>query len=70
MQDRDPMSDEIPVADAVEQAQRAGPEPVDAVEVPGETPVEAPTADWHEQRQEVVGADDWEERDDRDEYRQ
>lgn len=54
MSDRDRMSDEIPVADAVEE------------DLSVEAPMEAATPDWHEQRQEVVGADE----DDRDEYRE
>lgn len=66
MQDRDRMSDEIPVADAVEQEQETAPEPVEPVDLPVEAPMEAATSDWHEQRQEVVGADE----DDRDEYRE
>ena len=68
MQDRDRMSDEIPVADAIEQAQETTSTPTmpgfePGFEVP---PVEANTPDWQEQRQEIVGDDE----DDRDEYRE
>jgi hypothetical protein len=64
MQDRDHVSDEIPVADAVEQAQETTSTPtMPGFEVP---PVEANTPDWQEQRQEIVGDDE----DDRDEYRE
>jgi hypothetical protein len=66
MSDRDRMSDEIPVADAVEQEQETAPEPLDPADLSVEAPMEAATPDWHEQRQEVVGADE----DDRDEYRE
>jgi hypothetical protein len=63
MQDRDRISDEVPVADAVEQAQ----ETADVPPAPGPNsdspPVEANVSDWQEQHQEVVG-------DDRDEYRE
>lgn len=64
MQDRDPMSDEIPLADAVEQAQETAAEPLDQVNLPDEAPMEVPTPDWREQCRDVVGADD------RDEYGQ
>lgn len=65
MQDRDltfDVSDEVPVADAVEQAQEtaARPTPPPRPEAP---PVEADASDWHEQRQEIVGAYDDEYRD-------
>jgi hypothetical protein len=65
MQDRDNISDEIPIADAVEQEQETTPvEPsVDPVDLPVEPPMEANTGDWCEQRQEVAD-------DDRDEYRE
>ncbi|MBO0863709.1 MAG: hypothetical protein J2P16_01380 [Mycobacterium sp.] len=66
MQDRDRMSDEIPVADAVEQEQETAPEPLDPVDLPVEAPMEAATPDWHEQWQDVVGDDE----DGRDEYRE
>lgn len=66
MQDRDYMSDEIPVADAVEQAQETADMPAQADFEPGSQtpPVEANSSDWHEQRQEIVDEDD------RDEYRE
>ena len=67
MQDREYTSDEIPVADAVEQAQETADLPTQPYQPDSETPpVEANSSDWHEQRQEVVGADE----DDRDEYRE
>lgn len=64
MDNRDPLSDEVPVADAVEQEQETSPVP----EVPDRDipPVEANASDWQEQRQEIVGADE----DDRDLYRE
>jgi hypothetical protein len=62
MHNRESFPDEIPVADAVEQEQETILEPtVSDQDVP---PVEADASDWHEQRQEIVGADD-----DREEYR-
>jgi hypothetical protein len=64
MQDHHRMSDEIPVADAVEQSQETAPEPLDGVDRPTEAPMEAATPDWQEQSQEVVGEDD------RDMYRE
>lgn len=62
MDDRENLSDEVPVADAFEQEQETAPEPTppEAVEVP----MEANAPDWQEQLQEVVGEDDW------DEYRE
>ncbi|OBI49843.1 hypothetical protein A5707_15855 [Mycobacterium kyorinense] len=62
MDDRDDRSDEVPVADAVEQDQETTslPSGFDG-EIP---PVEANTSDWHEQHQEIVGDED-----DREEYR-
>jgi hypothetical protein len=62
MKDRDDISDEIPAADAVEQAQETTAMPA----APGrETPpIEANTSDWQEQHQEIVGVDD-----DREAYR-
>jgi hypothetical protein len=58
----DRFSDEIPIADAVEQEQDTTLEPTDAEqEMP---PVETDASDWQEQHQEIVGADD-----DREEYR-
>jgi hypothetical protein len=54
------MPDEIPVADAVEQDQETAPEPTPPRE--DNPPMEANTADWQEQLQEVVD-------DDREEYR-
>jgi hypothetical protein len=62
MHDRDSYSDETPIADAVEQEQEATPEPTASDRAT--PPVEADASDWHEQHQEIVGADD-----DRDEYR-
>jgi hypothetical protein len=64
MHDRDNMSDEIPVADALEQDRETAPVP--AALDDGDLPMEANTPDWREQRQEIVGIDD----DDRDEYRE
>lgn len=62
MDDRDNLSDEIPVADAVEQNQETTVEPgTPERDMP---PPETDASDWQEQRQEIVGADD-----DRDEYR-
>ncbi|MGH3531616.1 MAG: hypothetical protein ACRDUT_16890 [Mycobacterium sp.] len=68
MHDRDNISDEIPIADAVEQEQEttpvsASPEEADP---PVEPPMEADPPDWHEQWQEVGDTD----ADDRDEYRE
>jgi hypothetical protein len=63
MQDRDKISDDIPVADAVAQEQETAPAPT-APEQP-DLPMEADARDWQEQLQEVVGIDD----DDREEYR-
>ena len=58
------LSDETPVADAVEQEQETAPEPANPAhaDVPVEAPMEANALDWQEQLQEVVD-------DDRDEYR-
>lgn len=62
MDNRTDLSDEIPVADAVEQDQETASEPTAAErDIP---PVEANTSDWQEQQQEIVASDD------RDEYRQ
>lgn len=61
MQDRNSFSDETPVADAIEQDQDTALEPV--VSDREAPPVEADASDWHEQHQEIVGADN-----DRDEY--
>lgn len=65
MHERDNISDEIPVADAVEQERETTPsEPsADPVDLPVEPPMEASAPDWREQRQEVAD-------DDRDEYRE
>jgi len=52
MHARDNMSDEIPVADAVEQDQETAPEPTPPRE--DNPPMEADTPDRHEQLQEVV----------------
>jgi hypothetical protein len=62
MYERDNLSDEIPVADAVEQEQETAPEPT--APVSADVPMEADTSDWQEQLQEVVGEED------RDEYRE
>jgi ribosomal protein L12E/L44/L45/RPP1/RPP2 len=56
MDNRDNISDEVPVADAVEQGQ-------DTASVPAAPGAEGPPAganasDWQEQRREIVGADD------------
>ena len=62
MDDRNNLSDEVPVADAVEQDQETTFEPTGPDrEIP---PVEADASDWQEQQQEVVASDD------RDEYRE
>ncbi|MGH3971128.1 MAG: hypothetical protein ACRDTV_24220 [Mycobacterium sp.] len=66
MHEPENISDEIPLADAVEQEQETAAEPRDPVDLPVEAPMEAATPDWHEQRQEVVGDDE----DERDEYRE
>ena len=48
------LPDDVPVADAVEQQRPAtDPVPDEAVESPGDPPVEASTADWLEQRETV-----------------
>ncbi len=63
-----PDSDEIPIADAVEQQQEAiapVPDEEAAVEPPSDAPLEASEADWQEQLEEVV--DDTEERPDDEE---
>jgi hypothetical protein len=56
MQDSEKLPDDVPVADAVEQ-QRAPVEPAldeeASAEPPGDTPLEAPAADWQEQRETV-----------------
>ncbi len=62
MQNRDDVSDEVPIADAVEQDQESVPEPRQIPD-PTDIPIEANAPDWQEQLQEVVGEDD------RDEYR-
>ncbi|HZU46980.1 MAG TPA: hypothetical protein VFA16_06980 [Mycobacterium sp.] len=63
MRDRN-LSDETPIADAVEQEQETAPEPasVEHADVPVEVPMEANAPDWQDQLHEVV-------EDDRDEYR-
>ena len=54
MQDDGIVPDDVPVADAVEQQRLAtGPVPDEAVESPGDPPLEASTADWLEQRETV-----------------
>ena len=58
-----PESDEVPIADAVEQQQdTAAPVPDEEALAgpPADVPLEAPGADWQEQQEEVV--DDPEER--------
>jgi hypothetical protein len=55
MHGRDNMSDEISVADAVEQDQETAPEPTPPRE--DNPPMEANTPDWQEQLQEVVDDD-------------
>ncbi|GFG72942.1 hypothetical protein [Mycobacterium botniense] len=60
MHNRDQRSDEIPIADAVEQHQETAPVP-DAPDTP-DPPTEADPRDWHEQLLEFGD-------DDRDEYR-
>ncbi len=62
MPDRHDISDEVPVADAVEQNQEFAPQPAPVPEPTG-VPIEANATDWQEQLQEVAGEDD------RDEYR-
>jgi hypothetical protein len=60
MDDRNRLSDETPIADAIEQEQETAPEPTAAdLDIP---PVETDASDWHEQHQEIAD-------DDRDEYR-
>lgn len=59
MHDRDNLSDEIPVADAVGQEQE--PTPLPAAPEEPDPPMEADARDWQEQLQEVVY-------DDREEY--
>jgi hypothetical protein len=61
MPDSDVPSDEVPVADAVEQRQdTAGPVPDEEVSTDptSDVPLEASGADWQEQREEVVDTDD------------
>ncbi len=60
--DRHDLSDEVPIADAVEQQQDFVPQPRSVPE-PSEVPIEASPPDWQEQLQEVAGEDD------HDEYR-
>ena len=68
MHDRDNISDETPIADAVEQEQEARPGPASPHQAnpPAEPPMDANAPDWQEQWQEVADADS----DDRDEYRE
>lgn len=54
--DRNPIGDDVPAADAVEQRQETAPEP--AAPDPSQPPMEAAAADWQEQRQEAAEADD------------
>jgi hypothetical protein len=62
------ISDETPIADAVEQEQEAipGPASLHHTNPSVEPPLDANAPDWQEQRQEVSDADS----DDRDEYRE
>ena len=54
VQDDEIVPDDVPVADAVEQQRLAtGPVPDEAVESPGDRPLEASAADWLEQRETV-----------------
>ena len=58
-----PDSDEVPIADALEQQQDAVPPALDDEALaapPADVPLEAPDADWQEQLEEVI--DDPEER--------
>jgi hypothetical protein len=68
MSDRDNISDETPIADAVEQEQetRPGPASLHQADRSVEPPMDANTPDWQEQWQEVSDADS----DDREEYRE
>lgn len=59
------VSDEIPIADAVEQQRETAPVVPDeevSAEAPGDVPLEASDADWQEQHEEII--DDLEERTD------
>jgi hypothetical protein len=61
MSESDVPFDEVPIADAVEQRQdTAGPIPDEegSPESTSDVPLEAPGADWQEQREDVVDADD------------
>ena len=54
MQDDGILPDDVPVADAVEQQRPAtDPVPDEAVESPGDPPLEATASDWQEQRETV-----------------
>ena len=54
MQDDGILPDDVPVADAVEQQRPAtDPVPDEAVESPGDWPLEATASDWQEQRETV-----------------
>jgi hypothetical protein len=74
VRERDNISDETPIADAVEQEQeqetpdaaRRGPASLHQENGSVEPPMDADTPDWQEQWQEVADADS----DDRDEYRE
>lgn len=63
MHNHDNISDEIPIADAVEQEQETAFE--SAAPIRDIPPAEADAFDWQEQLHEVGGADD-----DREEYRE
>jgi hypothetical protein len=62
MDDRDNISDDTPLADAVEQDLETVATPDRATWGPDGPPVEADASDWQEQRQEIAD-------DDRDQYR-
>jgi hypothetical protein len=64
MPDHHSPSDEIPVADALEQEQETAPMPSSYEQA--DPPMEADPSDWREQLEEVVTIDD----DDREEYPQ
>jgi hypothetical protein len=54
MQDDGILPDDVPVADAVEQQRPAtDPVPDEAVEPPGDWPLEATASDWQQQRETV-----------------
>ena len=59
MHDRDDFSDDVPVADAVEQGQETTPEP--SAPAQADLPLEANSSDWQDQLQEIGGDDGREE---------